>query len=39
MVVALPKLPQLPAVIPFEDERVALWRVRVEEVSPEPESV
>ena len=39
IVVALPKLPQLPAAIPLEELSVADWRVRIEEVRPEPESV
>ena len=39
IVVALPKLPQLPAAIPFEELRVADCRVSTEETSPEPESV
>ena len=39
IVVEPPKLPQLPAAIPSEEESVADWRVSSEELSPEPESV
>ena len=39
IVVALPKLPQVPAAIPSVELSVADWRVRSEDASPEPLSL